>query len=1190
MSYIFSSPLFPKPSGLSVCGLLAGLYLAVLAQPLHGDVTYTLNLGGSAEEQQVAASVATAVQLCNTHASFNKHWNVFYNAGIPTAEGSYNGYMGYGGQRSVRVVLHEGAHTFGMGTGPNYHALIAGGVWKGQYGNQAQFDTFNAYGDGLHGDGHAVWPGGFNYENEDGFIERIWMIRVQAAIRADMGIMSYTREARNAAVVAGETAVFRVESPMAHAWQWYKNGVALANGGDISGANTAILRIANSDAADAGTYHCAATGAGATLNCRARPLWVHPVPALARLNFDGNPTNSLNANHGTAFGSPGYVAGKIGQAIDLDGADDYVDLPDPLGRTRDLTVATWVNWDGGSDWQRVFDFGTGTYQYLFLTPKAGGGGMRLALKDAINGKNLEYQVNAPTLATGQWVHLAAVLRGNYMTLYVNGQAAGSASELQSSPADFPATNNYIGKSQYPDPLFNGRIDDFRIYGKALDGAEIWTLWGQSANHAPVFSSRDITLPSANALVPYSGPSLASFASDADSNPLTFTKLNGPGWLTIAANGTLSGQAGPGTNGENVFTVRLTDPSGASSDATLRIEVFAPEAAPVSASLTAPALDGDDAYYLPGNIAEPDTIGGTGASGDNDESTYVAENRSSKGQTFTTGPNPQGYFFQSFTFQHVNWPAFTDNGTFHDIQPGDQWEFQIGTMSGTTKTPLVKYVAAYDGAPITGSGDSGTGRHLTFNISGLGVELEPNTRYYFEIAPLSGDAYFELNSSRNGDYGGGTAFRGSDNGTISSAANLLAGDFAFHANLEARSATPPGTIAYWNFEEGIANTAATYSRTAPGRYDGGIIDQSGNANHLSVWSGNWHAYQAAVPAAVTPQTGAANALGLKNSNSFPAISAIGTSLTTWSPAEWTIEATIRPDDATNGYQTFIGRDSQGAFPADPALAALYFTIVPNGGLRFMFTDAAGNRWDIVSAANTLQDGKWHAVAASSNGELVSLYIKNLTNGDADYTLLGTLDISSSANPAISAGAGDGADWDAGVFTVARGLYNGGHTDRFFGHIDDIRLTGNALAPVAFLYSPEPASPPDFADWIGGYPELGSANGFDDDPDGDGLVNGVENFLGSNPGQGNQGMHTVTRSGNTLSFQHPQNPEPASDLTAVYQWSLDLNTWNASGESRNGTTVVFAAAPDTPAPGTTTVTATITGTAPSEVFAVLRVSNL
>lgn len=449
---------------------------------------------------------------------------------------------------------------------------------------------------------------------------------------------------------------------------------------------------------------------------------------------------------------------------------------------------------------------------------------------------------------------------------------------------------------------------------------------------------------------------------------------------------------------------------------------------------------------------------------------------------------------------MNWPALTSPGTGYDLQPGDQWEFQVGTIAGTVRTPLLSYRAVFDGVAMTGSGNSGTGRFLTFNISGMGLTLAPETTYYFVIAPFSGDPVFELNSSKTGSYDSGTAFRGNDAGTIGNGTNLLTGDFAFHANLEARPDTTPATVAYWNFQEGTANSYVPYARTTDNQYEGSLIDQSGNAYHLSVWTKNWHWHRPQVPAATTPRTGAANTLSLQNAGGFPAISAIGTGLTSWSPAAWTIEAAIRPDDATAaGYQTFIGRDSLGAASADPALAAFYFAVTPTGALRVVFTDAAGNNWAVTSAANAIQDAKWHAVAAVSDGTTLSLYRKNISNGDATYTLLGSTNISASVDPALSTGMGDGADWDAGVFTIARGLYNGGHTDRFFGHLDDIRFSNGALTMADFLYSP--AAPPTPAQvwrqtYFGTTANTGAAADHED-PDQDGLANLMERALGGHP---------------------------------------------------------------------------------------------
>jgi hypothetical protein len=554
-----------------------GMAMLLSRPAAMGDITYTLQFdpASSSQAQQVANSVAVAAAFYNQHGSFNKHWNVYYNAGIPTAEANYDGYMGYGGSRNERVVFHEAAHTFGMGTTAAYANLIAGGVWGGQYGNQAQFDTYNDYGDGLHGDGHAIWPGGFNYDNEDGFIERIWHTRIMAGIRADMGILSFTREARNELVTPGQTAEFRVTSPMAASYQWYRNGVLLSNGRQHLGRDQSSAANCQRPGGEPRELSLRRHRSERNPQQSHAAVWVMPAQQLGQWNFDGNVTDSASTNHGTAFGAPAFVAGKIGSAVDLDGVDDYIQLPAGVGMAKDITVATWVNWDGGNNWQRIFDFGSGIHQHMFLTPKSGSGTLRLVFKDSINGTDSEQQVNTTVLPTGQWVHLAVVLKGDYATLYRNGVAVGSVFNVPMNLIDFTATQNYIGKSQYADPLFNGRVDDFRVYNHALSGAAVWNLWGQSANQAPVFSSNSITLPEATRSQVYTGNSLNSYASDANLNPLTFTKLNGPAWLSVAANGALSGTPGSGTDGLNVFVVRVSDPSGASSDAEVQINVLPP---------------------------------------------------------------------------------------------------------------------------------------------------------------------------------------------------------------------------------------------------------------------------------------------------------------------------------------------------------------------------------------------------------------------------------------------------------------------------------------------------------------------------------------------------------------------------------------------------------------------------------------
>jgi hypothetical protein len=147
-------------------------------------------------------------------------------------------------------------------------------------------------------------------------------------------------------------------------------------------------------------------------------------------------------------------------------------------------------------------------------------------------------------------------------------------------------------------------------------------------------------------------------------------------------------------------------------------------------------------------------------------------------------------------------------------------------------------------------------------------------------------------------------------------------------------------------------------------------------------------------------------------------------------------------------------------------------------------------------------------------------------------------------------------------------------------------------AAAFVAPAASSGNTFANWISN-PAFGLAvadQDLGDDPDGDGTDNGVENFFGTNPGTFTQGLLVGIKSGNTFTFTHPQNATQASDLTASYRWSKDLASFLASGATDGaGTTVAFTTQANTPSPGITTVTATVTGTATNKLFVRVNVTQ-
>lgn len=206
------------------------------------------------------------------------------------------------------------------------------------------------------------------------------------------------------------------------------------------------------------------------------------VSTLAHYNFEDSGTiasdSSGNGLAATTYGSS-WVAGHSGNAISLSGASgSYVDLPDGiLAGQSDFTVAAWVYWKGGSAWQRIFDFGNSDQKYMFLSPMSSGTPMiRFAITTG-SWQNEQQISGSAALPTGSWQHVAVTLSGNTGTLYLNGAQVGQNTSMTFTPFSLGSTSqNYIGKSQYNDPYFNGLVDDFRIYGRALSVSEIAQLY------------------------------------------------------------------------------------------------------------------------------------------------------------------------------------------------------------------------------------------------------------------------------------------------------------------------------------------------------------------------------------------------------------------------------------------------------------------------------------------------------------------------------------------------------------------------------------------------------------------------------------------------------------------------------------------------------------------------------------------
>ncbi|NLY42535.1 MAG: hypothetical protein GX066_00870, partial [Clostridiaceae bacterium] len=185
---------------------------------------------------------------------------------------------------------------------------------------------------------------------------------------------------------------------------------------------------------------------------------------------------SGNGYHGTLNGGTSWTSGVMGGAVQFNGTNGYVRLPNGIFKDlSDYTVATWFRADELREWQRIFDFGSSTSSYAFLTPM-GGGRPRYGIKQG-SAAEQTLIVNNMTFPLNEWKHVALTTQGTTVRLYIDGVLVGTRTNTTLTLSSLgETTRNYIGRSQFSgDAYLNGRVDDFRVYSRALSAEEIRTV-------------------------------------------------------------------------------------------------------------------------------------------------------------------------------------------------------------------------------------------------------------------------------------------------------------------------------------------------------------------------------------------------------------------------------------------------------------------------------------------------------------------------------------------------------------------------------------------------------------------------------------------------------------------------------------------------------------------------------------------
>ena len=183
-------------------------------------------------------------------------------------------------------------------------------------------------------------------------------------------------------------------------------------------------------------------------------------------------------NNGSIVNSPIWQSGsscRSGGCLSFDGINDYVNASSSSFKfgTGNFSVSMWV-------YPTSFVSEVGLYDSLILGGVGGRTDAFVLVQNASTGNIRLFSQNAYTSATSNslflntWNHIAIVRSGVTVTFYINGAPDPTTVTL---PTNITSGGAVLGRySDVSGGYFSGRVDEVRIYNRALSATEVATMY------------------------------------------------------------------------------------------------------------------------------------------------------------------------------------------------------------------------------------------------------------------------------------------------------------------------------------------------------------------------------------------------------------------------------------------------------------------------------------------------------------------------------------------------------------------------------------------------------------------------------------------------------------------------------------------------------------------------------------------
>ena len=350
--------------------------------------------------------------------------------------------------------------------------------WTGDQNLQGEYDEVRLY-------SHVLTPGevlGNNFAGPARFSTEATPVTI-----SDQPDAVTVNEGGNATFNAG----FSGSSPISI--QWYRNGVAIPNAisprlvlNNVTPAdNNAEITVRATNVVNGTTVPVTSSIATLTVNSPPPP----PAPTL-RHKYSFNETagtvvtDSVGGANGTLLNGGSFGAGQLTlEGGPIGEVGPYVDLPNGVisGLGQDGTIELWfTHRDNTTVWSRIFDFGVSTagedlqsagQDFLFWVARTGDGFPRFEANFPNSNALTVLVPDPPGFVPGnEETHVVVSYSNsrNVAQLFLNGVLVRTTTAPRplSDMAGFDV-NNWLGKSQWPDPYWAGSYNELRLYSGSM---------------------------------------------------------------------------------------------------------------------------------------------------------------------------------------------------------------------------------------------------------------------------------------------------------------------------------------------------------------------------------------------------------------------------------------------------------------------------------------------------------------------------------------------------------------------------------------------------------------------------------------------------------------------------------------------------------------------------------------------------